>query len=228
MILLIFAVTMLCLKLSYFGIAQIAVEGTKNITKEEVIKLSRIYKGNNIFYVNLKESKQGIASNPYVLNVSIKRKLPNTLVIDVIERQASFYNIVDNQYIIIDKNGIVLEKTDTIGDRNLTKLEGVDFKQAELGKEIPCDTKRKIEAIGKFTELIFNNKSEFQISLVDISDLTNLKAYCGNMYIKLGNSEELSEKLNKALNLLKNAGLKEEKGYIDVSFKGNPVFFIEK
>ena len=42
----------LCLKLSYFNINEIKVFNNKNISSEDIIKLSNINKGSNIFYIN--------------------------------------------------------------------------------------------------------------------------------------------------------------------------------
>lgn len=91
LILLISTLTGLCLKHPYFNVKKIEVINNKNISKEEIIKLSRIYEGDNIFYINMDRTKRDILNNPYILKAEVKRKLPNKILIDISEREAIFY-----------------------------------------------------------------------------------------------------------------------------------------
>lgn len=218
----------LCLKLSYFNINEIKVHNNKNLSTEEIIKLSNIGKGSNIFYLNTKESITNILTDSYVLNVNIKRKLPSNIDITVEERDAAFYLAKENKFLIIGKDGVVLEEKQTLSNSSLIKLLGFDSKQAIVGKKLPCDDSRKISVIGTITEIVTGDTSMPKIISVDIGNLLNIRVYYENMYIKLGTSENLDKKLNKALTMLKLEQLKVAKGYIDVSVIDKPVFCIEK
>lgn len=218
----------LCLKLSYFNINEIKVHNNKNLSTEEIIKLSNIGKGSNIFYLNTKESITNILTDSYVLNVNIKRKLPSNIDITVEERDAAFYLPKENKFLIIGKDGVVLEEKQTLSNSSLIKLLGFDSKQAIVGKKLPCDDSRKISVIGTITEIVTGDTSMPKIISVDIGNLLNIRVYYENMYIKLGTSENLDKKLNKALTMLKLEQLKVAKGYIDVSVIDKPVFCIEK
>ncbi|MCY6370353.1 cell division protein FtsQ/DivIB [Clostridium ganghwense] len=218
----------LCLKLSYFNIKDIQISNNRNISSEEIKKLSQINLGENIFYLNLKKSRTSILSNPYILNVEIKRKLPNKINIHVEERTAVFYVNKDNKYWVIDKNGIVLEEKNSVNGMKLLKLIGYEGKQYKLGEVLDDSNQRKIKLINDITELIRNFKDGIpEPSIVDIKDLTDIKMYYGNMMVKIGTSDKLQEKINKAINILLDNKLIDKKGYIDVSFKGNPVFLVE-
>ena len=93
---------------------------------------------------------------------------------------------------------------------------------------LPCDDSRKISVLGTITEIVTGDTSMPKIISVDIGNLLNIRVYYENMYIKLGTSENLDKKLNKALTMLKLEQLKVAKGYIDVSVIDKPVFCIEK
>ena len=166
--------------------------------------------------------------NPYILNVNIKRKLPSTIDINVQERVASFYCVKGNEFLIIGQDGVVLEQKQNLNNSALIKLYGFNIQQAIVGKKLPCDDERKISVIGTITEIVNSSNSKFKMNSFDISDLFNIRAYYGNMYVKLGTSEDLNEKLNKAIDILGLEQLKNAKGYIDVSDINNPVFFIDK
>lgn len=226
-LLLISIMVTLCLKLSYFNVSNIIVSNNNIINAEEIIALSKINKGTNIFYMDLKKIETNLLSNPYILKADVKRKLPNTISISVTEREAVFYINAENKKLIIDKYGVVLEERDDVSNMQLTNLQGFDFEAAKVGSIIPCDDDRKIQFITLITDLISSNTSGIKITSVDLNDVLNIKVYTGDMCIKLGDSSNLKDKLNLALNIINNNNLKESKGYIDVSFEANPVLFIE-
>lgn len=216
----------LCLKLSYFNVKNIQVVGNKNIPQKEISLLSGINLGNNIFYIDLKSSENNILSNPYITSVDIKQKLPSTIEITVKEREAIFYNEKDKKYFVVDKNGVLLQQRDDIKGMKLTKLDGIDYVTTEFGKLSEDKDKRKNDAVKSLGELIQNNKI-LNITSIDLSNSIDIKVYSNNILIKLGSADNIDEKLNKALNILERKEFKGAKGYIDVSFDGNPVFFIE-
>ncbi|WP_373898345.1 cell division protein FtsQ/DivIB [Haloimpatiens sp. FM7315] len=217
----------LLFKLPYFSIKEVNVINNNNIKKEEIIRLSQIEKDTNIFKISLKNSSKKILTNPYVLEADVKRKLPNKIIIDVKERKAAFYVISDSKYYIVDKNSVVLEKKDNINSMKLIRCVGVDEGNFELGQVLPFNDKAKAEAIKEVTELFLSTSNNIQMSILDVSKTYDIKAYYGNMCVKIGDSTDLKNKFNKALSIMEIKNLNGKKGYIDVSFKGNPVFFIE-
>ncbi|WP_446899320.1 cell division protein FtsQ/DivIB [Clostridium sp. LBM24168] len=217
----------LSIKLPYFNIRNIKVYGNKNIQESDIIKLSRIYRGNNIFYINLNAAEKSIMSNPYIDSVTIKRKLPSDIDINVTERNAVFFIGSNGAFYIIDKNGILLQKKDDISDMRLVKLTGLNVGNTRIGDMIKSNNNRKVDGIKNIGELIEGNKTSFGIIQIDVSDSLNIKAYINNMCIKLGSADDMKEKLNKALNIIEQEKLDNAKGYVDVRFNGNPVFFID-
>jgi cell division protein FtsQ len=217
----------ICLKLSYFNIVEISVINNRNIKPEIIESLSGIKEGGNIFYINIKVAKNNIRSNPYILNVAIRRRLPNEVVIDVLERDAAFYIKEGRRFIILDSNGIVLEERDTIDNMKLVKLEGIKLSEIEMGKTIPVEDSRKVKVLAVLADLVNRNKSSVKIDAIDLSNITAITVYSSQLSFKLGDSADLEKKLNTALNIALTSEVKGKKGYIDLSFEGAPVFYIE-
>ena len=92
-----------------FNIKNINISGIKHLTEEQVISLSELNKNENLF----KNSKSKITSNikqtPYVESVIIKRKLPDTIDIQIKERKRSYMLKFVNGYVYIDTQGYILE-----------------------------------------------------------------------------------------------------------------------
>ncbi|MGE5628527.1 MAG: cell division protein FtsQ/DivIB [Solirubrobacterales bacterium] len=222
---------MLCLKHPLFNISNIKTEHNNIVSSDELINLSGIYKGNNIFYINTSKSIKGILKNPYILNVKVERKLPNTIIISVEERDAVYYGKKDNSFLVIDKTGIVLEEKADIKNMKLIELIGFDYSKAEVGKKISAADSRQLDFIESLVGVLKNDKKFMDgITSVDASDLYSFKIYYGNICIKLGGPEDLDKKLNTAVNIMDRDEFKQavKGGYIDVGYDGNPVYFIEK
>ena len=62
------------------------------------------------------------------------------------------------------------------------------------------------------------------INRIDFTDTLNIQLEINKLIIKLGDEENLEDKLNKVINILiEEADYVNLEGYIDVSFDGNPV-----
>lgn len=96
---------------SYFNIKTIKVEGEKTIKAEEIIKMSGIKSGMNIFKVRESKVSKNLKKDAYFSSVKISRKLPDKLTITVRERNESAFILYGSERVIIDNEGYVLRKT---------------------------------------------------------------------------------------------------------------------
>ncbi|APH19052.1 cell division protein FtsQ/DivIB [Clostridium botulinum] len=219
----------LCLKIPYFNIESIEIKGNVNIPKEVIKDSSTIKTGNNIFYTNKKDAIENISLNPYIEEVKITKKLPNKLEIYVKEREALFYNKVDKDFFIISKNGCVLEKRKEIKNMKLINLQGFEFNESKIGSVLKAKDERGVKILNDFGVLLKNNASDVIFTQLDLRNLLDIRIYSNGICVKIGTSDQIEKKLNTAINILKRDELKKaKKGYVDVSYEGNPVFYIEK
>ncbi|WP_161938329.1 cell division protein FtsQ/DivIB [Clostridium tepidiprofundi] len=217
----------LCLKLSMFNITQINVVGNNVVNYNDIILSSHIKKGMNIFRINVNEAIKSIEGNPHILSAIVKRKLPNVVRIDVRERKAKFYAYFNNKYFIIDNYGVIIDVKSDISDMRLIKLDGFDFSKAQLGEVLPCEDERKVAMLDEISNIIKNNRSNVKISIVDLSNMADINFYCGSMQVKLGTNRDLIKKLDKAFDIIIKENIVNKKGYVDVSFSGNPVIYTD-
>lgn len=217
----------LCFNLDYFDIGEIEVVGNSTLASEEIIKLSELSNGNNIFKFQSKTVKSKVLRNPYILDVKIQRRIPNIVNLIVSERKAMFYVQYDESFYIVDSNAIVLEKRSSIEGMNLAKIEGVDLSTAKIGDVLPLDNEEKKKAIRELCDFVYSNNSigSHVVSAIQLNDLVDIKVLVDNAEIKLGTSEDMKGKLSKAFSILNDEKYKGFNGYVDVSFKGNPVTY---
>lgn len=217
----------LCLKLSYFNISSIQVMNNTLVTKDEIIELSNIHLGSNIFSLKKDAVRNNLLSNSYIQEVKITRKLPSIINIEVSEREPQYYIVKGKEYVIIDKNGIVLDIVGSLKGFKLVQISGITEEESSTGGLVSKEAK-KIKQIETFTDLIDRGLSDIKITALDLSSNTDIKVYFNNIMVKVGGIEDMQDKLNRTINIITQQNIKDSKGYIDISFKGDPVMYIEK
>ena len=77
-----------------FNSDNIEIEGNKYVASEYIIKALEVNNNKNIFRYNIKDMEEILLNNKYIDKVEIKRLLPNTLKVSIIEKEivANLYN----------------------------------------------------------------------------------------------------------------------------------------
>lgn len=90
------------------NVKKIAVSGNVYITKDEMIEQSQLTNQTNIWMIDNKKIEKMIEENPIVESVDVKRKLPSTVTIQVVENKHVGYIEEDNTIYPVFGNGTVL------------------------------------------------------------------------------------------------------------------------
>jgi len=135
--------------LSCFNVDGIAVIGNEGVADQEIIELSEIEMGKSVFDVHPLLAQHKIKKNLYIEKVNVNRKLPNKVEIIVTERSllAQFHK--DDQFVITDSKGMVLDISKE--EHKATTIEGVTVTDAEKKETIKIKENQGLE---KTLELI--------------------------------------------------------------------------
>ena len=130
------------------------------------------------FYSNNIEDK--IKENPYIEDVKVHRKIPNTIEIDVKERVAEYSVDYMEKYAYINTQGYILEIAED--NKKMPIIQGISTSEEEVipGKRLNNDDLNKLEDVikildsanengldGKVTSIDISNKNEYSICLSD-------------------------------------------------------------
>jgi len=69
---------------------------------------------------------------------------------------------------------------------------------------------------------------KYNIIKLEVNDFVDLKLYVNNLHMKLGTVDKVNSKVARGFSIIESGTLGEMKGYVDVSFEGNPVIYKEK
>jgi cell division protein FtsQ len=210
---------------SFFQIKFIAVNGNNNVTREEIIKLSSIYYGENIFRINKRNSMKNIFQNPYVKMIKIKRGIPNRVVIDIIEREIMAYVPYVGSYLNIDEEGMILEINPAIKHPDLPVVRGLKFETFKVGEFLNIENKEQFATTTQLIKEIKNAGILNLISEIDVGDLSNIRMKIKDgINANLGDADNMSYKINFAKSIIEDVKKQNLKGTIEMSHEGNPVF----
>ena len=159
---------------SLFTIDSIEVQGNSHYTAEEIINMSHAVPGRNIIYrANIKETVEYLEQNPYIRKAEVKRRLPSTLVIKVTERKERMAFKYDDDYLVMDEDGILLKKTRNVPKATL--IQGIVVSKIKLGEKIGTEDDSRMEKAIDLVKMMI--KSDLYFVKVDVSKDKKISAY---------------------------------------------------
>jgi len=186
-----------------FNIQQVEIIGNAALTEREILDVSQIALGMNIFSFNARQATQRVLHLPYTATVAIRRELPNKVVINLQER-VPMVNIATNYgYSLIDDTGAVLENA-AVATSSLPTVYGLDHASTAL-----------------YLFQVFAVYDFFPYS-VDFSNPRNIIIYKNNFEINFGSTEEAQRKTRYIRSILHQVSL--DGGFLDVSNPDIPIF----
>ena len=161
----------------FFTVAYIEVKGNSHFTGEEIRNIAHAVPGHNIIYdPGKKQITEYLEQNPYIKTARVGRKLPSTLVITVEERDENFAFRYDDDYLIMDEDGILLRKSRT--EPKLTMVSGMIVNRIKLGEVIGTEKKPVFDKLIELMKEV--KKGDLYFVSIDISDMAgggnNVKA----------------------------------------------------
>ncbi len=203
-----------------FNICNIEVIGNEQVSTEEILSLSKVNLNDNIFLYNKIETINSIKQNPYIKSITVKRKLPDKIQIEIQERQKDYVIQLNDQYFYIDNQGYILEKSMIKIDK--PKLEGyaTDIENILPGDRLIKEDLEKLDDILKIIksseEIEINNK----ITSINIKNKNNYILTLQELkkVVYIGDSSNLANKMLYIKAIIEKENEKEGKIFVNGNF----------
>jgi len=214
----------------FFALDRILVEGNEAILSEDIISLSRLERGMNVFAADEPTIQMLLSIEPRLKSVEMVRRIPNTIKLIVTERQPVALLHSGKIFLELDATGRILDRYGKLatqseqGSRSLPLISGIDTTGWGLmpgcflkGEQIETG----LDVLSQLPE------SAGDIGEINVTDLQFIKLYTDSgLEIRLGDSVDLEEKYLLYSTII--AENSEKSGpaikYIDVSIKNKPAF----
>jgi hypothetical protein len=185
---------------AFLRIMDIKVEGVAIYTAEEVIESSGISTGDNLLFVNARNSSRILlAAMPFISEVKITRVPPDTVLIEVTESDAIATIAYAGETLIIDSAGRVLKKGDTKPE-GLIEVRGVALDDVAVGSPLRSELGAEMRLQYMQDVLIALEREGLQadVSYLDVSNITNIHFGYLDMYrVILGGPSNVRHKLGQ-------------------------------
>ena len=123
------------IRMSYFRVAEIYVEGNLQVATDEVVNSLGLAPGTSLLEVDLASLSQRVMKNPWIKEASVGRRLPLALTIHVVERVPEAVFIADRRY-LLSADGVILAELDNEDLPTLPTLRAAARRRVRPGDRI--------------------------------------------------------------------------------------------
>ena len=179
-----------------FQVKTIVVTGNQQVGYGEIVKMSGISLGQNIFKIDRAVIEERIETNPYLDVLSVNFKYPDEVIINIKERTPAAVIPYLGSYIVINDEGYVLEIHRALDDISYPLIQGLTLKGCSKGKMVAVVDSYQIKAFRLILEELYKQELQDVISEIFMDDPNDIYMISRKgTIIRLGQAVELKDKL---------------------------------
>lgn len=122
-------------RLPYFRIAEIHVDGNLQVATEDVVTGLHLPPGTSILEANLETLAERLLGNPWIKEASVSRRLPLSLTVRVVERMPEAVFIADRRY-LLSADGVILSVLEPDDLPTLPTLRASVPRHVQVGEHV--------------------------------------------------------------------------------------------
>ncbi|MGN0470365.1 MAG: FtsQ-type POTRA domain-containing protein, partial [Acutalibacteraceae bacterium] len=154
----------------FFKIDNIEVQGKTRYDTNDIIASCLINKGDNLILCSTGGGEDKIKNDfPYIEEVSIEKKLFNTIIINVTEAKPTSVIESKGQYVVLGKTGKIIE-IDKEKKYSVPTVLGAELENVKLSSTV----KYKDKNVKKYVDDILASVTEAGIKNIETLDISNL------------------------------------------------------
>lgn len=203
----------------WFNVKKIVVEGNSTIPREDIVRRMALPEEAKLFLLKKIEISKRIETNPVVKEVKIYRKLPDIVIVRIVERTPFLILKTEKQSYHVDSSGIPFRAVDE-KENSLPLLVLPGLKNVEKGKPV-AGPEIKSAILCLYTVGTNRNTGAARITFDEYKEM-NLEMRSG-FIVKFGRLNDMARKMSIAASLLKeNPNIQKEYIYADIACPDAP------
>ncbi len=112
-----------------FAVRTVLVDGARKRSAEQVASASGVAVGNNIFALDVTAAGQKLLEDPWIERATVTRKLPSTVSIAVVEREAVAAVVIGGELYLATRDGELFKKLGPDDSSDVPLLTGISGEQ---------------------------------------------------------------------------------------------------
>lgn len=187
--------------ISVYRVDTVTIEGNTHYTNDEIYNmvLGDSLLSHNSLYLSLKYKDKEIEDVPFVQTMSVHIIDASTIKIDVYEKAMAGFVEYMGRYFYFDKDGTVVESSD-VKTKGIPQVMGLNFDHIILYEQLPVESDEIFQQILEMTQLL--EKYEIEMDKLYFDSNYNMTLYFGDARIKVGNFDNIDEKIIKLKSIL--------------------------
>lgn len=203
-----------------FNIKNIIVSGNTTVSSDIILAAADIVVGENIFNISTKEIKEKVSGVAYIRNVTVTRRLPDSVVINVSESTLKALIPIAAGYIGMDDRGYVLEVFNQ-NRAGVPLINGLSLLEFKAGSKILVDDMVKFDIIISIIKELDDLELTQNITGIDIENIYDIKlTYDSRLVGIFGGADRLSYKLLFFKEVCQNQQPQSSTGTVDLTIEG--------
>jgi cell division protein FtsQ len=193
-----------------------------NVSNGEIMQYSGLDKGVHFFFVNTDAIEKKLLLHPYIEKVSVGKRLPDVLTLDVTYRNEFVAIVYSGMYLTTDDQLNVLKAEESVGDIFL--IEGFNVKSFNIGEQIKV---KDFDVLRHSIQLIhLLDKSHIEAKPILKYRDGSIELELNSAYkVKFGDGTNIERKFNNFVDIYDDLNSKQAiSGVIDVSNEGLPSY----
>ena len=184
----------------FFKINTITISGDKVYSDKMVADKSGIEMGENLFKVNGEKLTEKLSKDlPYIKSVTVERKLPDTIIINVEAGKEVAAITTKKGFVLLDETGKVLDKNASILKENVAVVNNVKLKEYIEGEKVILTDEKKTETLIKLFEAIKNADMQL-LTEIDLKNVNDIKIkYDDRITFAVGSLTNIETKLARGV-----------------------------
>ena len=204
----------------FFRVREINISGLQRYGNEEIIEALPVKIEDNLYSFRTDELENIIRRTfPYVAEVSISRRIPSHLNIEIRETEAAMYTVLAGDYYLLSGELRVLDRItdESLLPENLILLKTSMVRRCIVGETASFIDVRTYDAVTELYENIYNNNIRSSIKSMDLTSRFDIYLqYEDRFSVFMGDMEYVDLKIRFLVGIIDK--LKDDdKGSIDVS-----------
>lgn len=184
----------------FFKINTITISGDKVYSDKMVANKSGIEMGENLFKVNGEKLTEKLSKDlPYIKSVTVERKLPDTIIINVEAAKEVAAITTKKGFVLLDETGKVLDKNASILKENVAVINNVKLKEYIEGEKVILTDEKKTETLIKLFEAMKNADMQL-LTEIDLKNVNDIKIkYDDRITFAVGSLTNIETKLSRGV-----------------------------
>ena len=205
---------------SIFDVKEFVVEGDGHFTTAQIIDMSGIKKGENIFTVRVSNAEERLENDPYIKSAEVKWDLPDAITITLVERTEDILIESGDDVFVLNFDGTILLAEGS--GRMMPRIVGLTPKDPKAGKPLNVNEADLLKPCLDFFQVM--DRHDLPVMRLDVRNFVPRAYILDTLYIEgaLKDMEANAIELKTVLSDLLSKGI--ARGKISVSGTGTCSF----